>query len=437
MNNVAIPSLTDLSLQIISKINKDISVFKTKAANTLFSSFERIDFNKFQYGQNYKLINSSIRNHIYSLHKIGRLYKFRINNRNISLYIIFPVYSLKKTKYTQNNRSIKNNKTSKNRISKDYQTILQNVYSILLIFIENQSNQPSINCSNNLTIYLYLTNLKKTLPKSTGENNIGETNVNTGFTFGCSFTNEIFIYRKEEWEKVFIHELIHAFGLDFASHPELNNMANSHMVSFFNMQSPENKKDLRLYEAYTETWATILNIIFQCVSLKNQNGYSMILNKINIQQLWSINQYIKIMDFYELHGSIFDNETQLILKEQVTLYSYYILKCRMLFYINDFFEFCVNKKGKYSETIDIIDFEKSKEMTKKYIQFIFNKVYCKTGKDLFETAILTFQEKRNMANFYYLPNNLVERKKKGFFLFSKERDKELIEDLKYSLKMTS
>ena len=127
------------------------------------------------------------------------------------------------------------------------------------------------------------------------------------------------------------------------------------------------------------------------------------------------------MEFYGLYNSIINNEKQLILKEQVTLYSYYILKCRMLFYINDFIAFCVNKKGDY------FDFEKTKEMIDKYIQLIFNKVYCKTGEERFETALLKFQEKRN---------NLVERNKTGFFLFSKERDKELIENLKYSLKMT-
>jgi hypothetical protein len=64
--------------------------------------------------------------------------------------------------------------------------------------------------------------------------------------------NGIYIFRKEEWFKVFIHETFHSLGLDFARMPEES--ANQALFSIFPVRC-----DYRFYEAYTETWATILH----------------------------------------------------------------------------------------------------------------------------------------------------------------------------------
>ena len=71
-------------------------------------------------------------------------------------------------------------------------------------------------CAKNLTIYIYLTSLKKTLPNS-NIHILDEINVNTAFTTTCPRDSEIVVFRKEEWFKVLIHETFHNLGLDFSS----------------------------------------------------------------------------------------------------------------------------------------------------------------------------------------------------------------------------
>jgi len=408
------PLLNDLSLQIISKINQKFLVSKKKASQIRFTTFEKINFNEFRPTQNYNLIDHSIRQHIDGCKKIGRIYNFNINDRNISLYIILPIYSLKKRNYTHHsNYTINplNNKTIK--IDSNYynfQKIIRKVYSILLFFITHTN--INVNCSNKLSIFLYLSNLKKLLPQSRSSlnsirsTNIDKKNVNTGFTFGCSYMNEIYVYRKEEWEKVLIHELIHAFGLDFASQSELNNIANNQMLKFFNFneQLHDLNKDIKIYEAYTETWATIINIIFQDDLSKSQTGdkkndISKIIKKIHNQQIWSMIQYLKLMRFYRLDNLIFENEKQIILKEKVTLYSYYILKCRFLLYINDFFGFYIKDKNQ------LIDFKKTKENVNKFTSFIINEIYCINENGRFEKTILKLmKECKDLVKITYNTN---------------------------------
>ena len=79
-------------------------------------------------------------------------------------------------------------------------------------------------------------------------------NINGGYTYGgCHNSNEITIYRQEEWFKVLIHELFHNLDLDFST---LNiDRWREKMFDIFGIESEYN-----IYETYCETWARILNI---------------------------------------------------------------------------------------------------------------------------------------------------------------------------------
>jgi hypothetical protein len=80
--------------------------------------------------------------------------------------------------------------------------------------------------------------------------------VNTGVTRNCETHGEIVVYRAEEWFKVFIHESMHNFNMDFID-LELRE-ANEQLRRTFCIPHD----DILLFETYTETWARIINTMF-------------------------------------------------------------------------------------------------------------------------------------------------------------------------------
>lgn len=375
--------------EFISKLHNSISISKKVNSSRFVTKTDIIDFDTFS-NENYDIIPEVIRDHIDSLKKSGRVYSFELNGRNINLYIILPT-NTKKQKTRERIKPLTRRRTRNNNSRKtnaDFYYYYKTVFSVLYFFIGQHSSQ-NIECSADLSIYLYLTDLKKTIPDRANDE-ITTVNVNTGFTFGCSLKNDIYIYRKEEWFKVFIHETIHALGLDFASHPELNAVANRRILEFFHITEEPTTPDLRLYEAYTETWATILNILFQIRSMDQ------IPSTLQRQKAWSLNQYIKLMEYYRFNNaSVFENERRLILNEKMTIYSYYILKCRLLFSIDRFFEYCTSLKFETNEPTDQINFVKSIDAINKYMDFIENIVY---GSKEVETKLLALASVNGSGN---------------------------------------
>jgi len=406
----------------LSKLYDNICISKNVDASSFIDKQEYINFNTIS-KENYNIIPNFIRQHIESLNKTGRIYSFQLNGRNIKLYIILPVYSKKpKTIDLIKLRRYNNRKTRKiKNVDSDFYHYYKIVFSILHFFIGQHPN-PNIECSIDLSIYLYLTNLKKILPNEGTD--LNDSNVNTGFTFGCSLKNDIYIFRKEEWSKVFIHEVIHAFGLDFASHDELNSVVNRKMLKFFGINDEKNIHDLRIYEAYTETWATVLNTLFKVNSPKQ------IPFALQRQQIWSLNQYIKIMNHYKLVSlSAIENERQLILKERITLYSYYILKCRLLLNIESFFKEAVYLKEKkttiytklrnnyYLEDInldkisisnpfEIINFIKTKNSINRFVDFIQKNVYKDIKYDFHYFSKKLQRKKTDKTSFSFIKEKL-------------------------------
>ena len=80
-------------------------------------------------------------------------------------------------------------------------------------------------------------------------------NINTACTMRGS-CNSIFVWRKEEIIKTLIHELIHALSLDFT---ELPRYVTTYVNTHFSVYPLDH---VRLFEAYTEWWANIINLSF-------------------------------------------------------------------------------------------------------------------------------------------------------------------------------
>ena len=214
-------------------------------------------------------------------------------------------------------------------------------YYLLIHLLQGYSRKE---CSQHLSIYLYLTSMKKTLDDCTTDCTISQDNANTAFTFACKRNNEVYLYRKEEWFKVLCHELFHSFGLDFSEF-ECSEV-DKKMFTVFPI-----KTDLRLYEAYTELWGEMLNAMFIAHFSVNSEEYDYFieegseyqqayLNKmlkkveplLYQERMFSVFQASKILTHYGMsYDDLYSKDTDAIkarngYKESTPVLSYYIIK---------------------------------------------------------------------------------------------------------------
>lgn len=228
--------------------------------------------------------------------------------------------------------------------SKEVQHRIYNEYiEKILVWLYVINLYSSKTCCKKIEIFLYLTLLKKELPK----NNIitiDQIHVNTGFTYTCPINSEIVIFRKEEWFKVLIHRSIHNFALDFSN---MNNSdATKNILSFFKISS-----DVNLYEAYTEFWAEIMNVIFCSYFLNNaaKNKKVFLTNFdffINTEITFKFFQMIKILNFMGLsYSDLYSNDNSILLKQQLykektNVLAYYIITTILMNSYQDFLSWC-------------------------------------------------------------------------------------------------
>lgn len=177
-------------------------------------------------------------------------------------------------------------------------------------------------------LHVYLTSLKKKLQTGT---TIGFFNVNTGFTTANG--NSIFIFRKEEWFKVLIHESFHCFGLDFTT--------NNHVVDRYKNIFPINSTFL-IYEAYTEFWAEVINIAVFAFHSEKQLFSKKFKYYLGIEQKYKILQMTKVlhhMNNLSYKDLIFDINPERF-QEESNVFSYYVLTTILLCAFQDFLYWC-------------------------------------------------------------------------------------------------
>ena len=168
-------------------------------------------------------------------------------------------------------------------------------------------------CVKELEVNVFLTPIKRKLPLSNAKI-LGPDHINGAYTYCCKPMGEIYIFRKEDWFKVFIHETFHAFGLDFCGSSSLTDIKNI-TRSIFNIKS-----DFNIEEAYSETWAVIYNAVFiSYTSMKRKNIDEFIMNLdvcLQTERLYKLYQCNKILDFMGLtYEDLYDDsKKQLSLK---------------------------------------------------------------------------------------------------------------------------
>ena len=119
------------------------------------------------------------------------------------------------------------------------------------------------------------------------------------------------------------------------------------MFDTFNIK----KNDIRLFEAYTESFATIINCLFISVlNTKDKNNNELILTKfnklLNNEIKYSLIQCVNVLKHNGLkYENITNNDSESIAKrqnyiEKTHIFSYYVIKCILLFHCNEFIEWC-------------------------------------------------------------------------------------------------
>lgn len=186
---------------------------------------------------------------------------------------------------------------------------------------------------------------KKQLP-SNNLQIISPINVNSAITTNCNPSgNSILIYRKEEWFKVFIHELFHSLNLDY-SHLDTSTL-HTKLNDTFNIDA-----NINSYEAYTECWATLINCLFCSYELMDDDDTKeeFILYFelcVNFERVFSILQLIKVLNYMNLsYNDLITTKTnlgKLLFKQNTNVFSYYILKTIYLVHYNSFMEWCYFK----------------------------------------------------------------------------------------------
>jgi len=246
---------------------------------------------------------------------------------------------------------------------------------LVWIYIISKYTQNT-NCSKILNIYIYLTDPKKILPEN--EEIIGKNNVNTGFTTSCSINSNIVIYRKEEWFKVFIHETIHNFGLDFSQMDNTN--TKNYILNIFPISSK-----VKLYETYTDFWARTVNCMFcSFYGLVNKNiindeelfiknTYKLIdeERKFSYIQVAKILNFMKL-DYKDLYTKDFESELKrfLFYKENTSVFAYYILCCVLFNKFNDFIDWCYDNNVEKGKQKILLQFNKTKHNQDEFCKYI-------------------------------------------------------------------
>jgi hypothetical protein len=318
-----------------------------------------------------------------------------------------------------------------NNIRKKGATYFKNCVLKIYVWLKLLSKYSNVECGKNLECFIYFTPFKRKLPgyseselvssmypysdspeddmygSGSGKDNvIGASHVNGGLSNICQSKGQIIVYRKEEWFKVFIHETMHNYGLDFAILDEMLT-SNKKLQSIFSLQT-----DIKIFESYCETWARTMNVFFESyfelnrhghsffrsltsrkkminnihknhkqhfVSVKNKTGFkdknerflTIFYDNMQHEAIFSIFQFVKILNFMGLDYNIISNcnETNYIIvkklyMENTNVFAYYVIVAILIANFNNFILWCIDNNT------NLFNFKKDSASVDNFIEFI-------------------------------------------------------------------
>jgi hypothetical protein len=212
--------------------------------------------------------------------------------------------------------------------------------------------------------------------------------VNSGYSYVCVKSGLIVVFRREEWFKVFIHECMHSFGMEFSG-MKLNRL-NRELGEIFKI-----RVEINLFEAYTEFWAELINIgvISYVNNVRNKRNYYRYVEKfLDIERYYSIFQAKKILEYNKIdYKNILEKDTKY--KENSSIFSYYIIKSIMMININKIVEWC------YKNNKNFIKFENNNSNLKSFLRLIREISESNKSKKILENS-------NNLLNNNFMGKNL-------------------------------
>jgi len=201
-----------------------------------------------------------------------------------------------------------------------------------------------------VNIFLYLTSLEKHLPIHP-MSQIERNNINTAFTN----SNEIVIYRKEEWFYSFVHETIHLYDFDFAKSE--STISNQIIRDIFQV-----KTEVNLNEAYTDSWTKILHICLHSYGISggNFNLYKKTCECFLQTEIdHSLTQTVKILKFMKLtYMDLLNKEKSSTYYENSKFFAYYVLTSIIVFHFEEFIDWCSRNNTREN----ILNFSKGRQV---------------------------------------------------------------------------
>jgi hypothetical protein len=177
---------------------------------------------------------------------------------------------------------------------------------------------------------------------------------------GVTSSNISIITRYEEIKKLLIHELIHNLNMDSSDEHDTNDV--DIINKYYDIKNNNNYKyKYDIYESYTETLSSYLNILFHYIhkDIKPEHIKACILIEFIyscnvLSNIIKINGYSTYDDFY--NGGYF--------KGSICVYEYYYLKCLMY---NNFKLPNINNVGLFSYIVTSIITMNKYDLVLKYI----------------------------------------------------------------------
>lgn len=204
---------------------------------------------------------------------------------------------------------------------------------------ENKYDEPNVDLINKIFLFMsklfkasneklklvvFYGNQKKMLDFSNKNNFLCSDNVNSGVSIKHEL---IMIWRKEEFYKVLIHELVHFFGIDFYVNDSIYEKLNELLNLKYKIVGSD-----KINESYTEAIAIFLHsIIYSEENMLNINDV------MKYEIMFSHFQMAKILSYFNCES--FDKLEKTNIKQNTSVFSYYIIKSILMVNYLQLFDF--------------------------------------------------------------------------------------------------
>ena len=301
------------------------------------------------------------------LNKISfKLTNFKVNNLIETKFIPSKIktYIKEKIKYKYDIKYNYFNNIIRLEYYSSNNSIQTEVFEIIIrriIFMMKISN-----VHKNLNVQIYDTPFKKKFNCNNSHKcgNLNHNNVNSGL----SYANNVIIFRKEEYLKLLIHEVIHALDIDYKYETYDDQEP---LLNLFNV----NTENLLINESYVETWAILINIylvLFEKKTYKKGKiNLDLFKKYLKMEITHGLIQSAKLCNYYNIDNfnEMFYNEkikNNKLYLDTVNTFSYHIIKTLNLYNIKNFLKNFRDNKYIMKKTYNY----------NKYIKFIIK--YSKT-----------------------------------------------------------